>query len=89
MKNSYLNNVPVTHGEVTVVISDNAESLMKHSCKLANSASDAGIGTMLINCGMSERRFRKHLGYPETKAKTMPFICPLPSKAILPVKALK
>ncbi len=74
MKNSYLNNVPITHGEVTVVISSDAESLLKHSCKLANSASDAGLGTLLINCGMSERRFREHLGYPETKKRAMPFI---------------
>ena len=44
---------------------------MKNSCKLAKSIQSAGVGTLLINCGHSERRFRKHIGYPEeAKPKT-------------------
>lgn len=71
MKNSYVNNIPIVHGEVTIVINDNAVNLMKNSCKLARSVQEAGVGSLLINCGLSERRFRKHIGYPEeSKPKT-------------------
>ncbi len=65
MKNTYVNNIPVAHGELSIVMSDNAEKVMKHSSALAKKIKDAGVGVLLINCGMSNKRFREHAGYPE------------------------
>ncbi len=62
MKCTYVNNVPLAHGRVTVVMSDNGDKVMAHSCKLAGSIKTAGIGVLLINCGMSDRSFREHAG---------------------------
>lgn len=38
---------------------------MRHSCELASAIKKVGVSTLLINCGMSDRRFREHAGYPE------------------------
>ncbi len=65
MINTYVNNIPVAHGELSIVMSDNAEKVMKHSSALAQKIKDAGVGVLLVNCGMSDRRFREHAGYPE------------------------
>lgn len=66
---TYVNNVPLAHGELSIVLSDNAEKIMQHSHNLAATVQEGGVGVLLINCGISERRFREHAGYPEgTKA---------------------
>ena len=65
MKKTYINQIPLAHGELTVIVSDHAEKVMRHSCKLAKSVKEAGVSALLINCGMSDARFREHSGYPE------------------------
>lgn len=65
MKTTYINNIPIAHGEITIVMSDHAEKVMRHSCTLAHSVKTAGVNVLLINCGLSEKRFRDHSGYPE------------------------
>jgi hypothetical protein len=71
MKTPYVNNIPLAHGEISIVLSDHAEKVMRHSCALGQSLKKTGINTLLINCGMSNKRFRSHAGYPEDgNAKT-------------------
>jgi hypothetical protein len=53
---AYYLNVPMRHGELTVVKNDHAEEAMRHSFRLAKEIHDSGIGVMLINCGMSARQ---------------------------------
>jgi hypothetical protein len=62
---AYVNNVPMAQGELSIVLSDNAEKVMRHSSALAKKIQDIGANVLLINCGMSNRRFREHAGYPE------------------------
>jgi len=57
---AYINNVPIRHGEVTVITSDNAVATMKHSSLLACSTQKAGVPVLLVNCGMSDKRFREY-----------------------------
>jgi hypothetical protein len=59
MKLTYINNIPMAHGEVTVVTADNAEKVARHSCELASEIRKVGMGTLLINCGMSRKRFHE------------------------------
>ena len=59
-KRAYVNQVPVRHGEVTVVTSTNAVATMKHSSRLAVSTQAAGVPVLLVNCGMSDKRFREY-----------------------------
>jgi hypothetical protein len=60
LKPQYVNNVPFLDGELTIVTSDHAEASMRHSSRLANSFRKAGLNVLVINCGMSDRRFRSH-----------------------------
>ena len=60
MKRAYINNIPLRHGEITVVTSDNAVATMQHSSRLAESVQKAGVSTLLINCGMSDKRFKEY-----------------------------
>jgi len=53
-------NVPLEHGEISVVLADNAEEMLRHSAKFATDCSNLGVGVMLVNCGLSERRFNEH-----------------------------
>ncbi len=59
VETSFVNNIPLAHGEITVAMADNAEDIMQHSCKLAASINAYGIATLLINCGVSDQRFRR------------------------------
>ncbi|MFI5263322.1 MAG: hypothetical protein ACHQM6_02270 [Candidatus Kapaibacterium sp.] len=60
MKFSYIKNIPLSQGELSVVLAKDAEQLMRHSCELAEEMKQSGLGVLLINCGMSDRRFRRH-----------------------------
>ena len=60
MKPTYINHVPVATGEVTVVLSDSAENIMRHSCATAKTVQSIGMGTLIINCGMSHQRFKEY-----------------------------
>ena len=53
-------NVPFAHGEISVVLADTAEDMMRHSTTFATEVSKLGVGVMLMNCGLSERRFNEH-----------------------------
>ena len=53
-------NVPVVHGEITVVYSTHAEASMKHSARLAAKSSSLGLNTLIVNCGMSHKRYHSH-----------------------------
>jgi hypothetical protein len=57
---AYIKNIAIRHGEISIVTSDHAEATMRHSSKLAASIQQIGVGVLLINCGMSDRRFREH-----------------------------
>jgi hypothetical protein len=60
LNTQYINNVPFLPGELTIVTSDHAEATLQHSSRVANSFRTAGLNTLVINCGMSDRRFRNH-----------------------------
>jgi hypothetical protein len=51
----------MAHGELSVVLSKSAENMLVHSTKLASDIRTLGIGTLIVNCGVSERRFAEHL----------------------------
>ena len=59
MKLSYINHVPIAPGELSVILAESAEDIMRHSCALALKAQSIGMGTLIINCGMSDRRFKE------------------------------
>jgi hypothetical protein len=59
-KTNYIINVPLVHGEITVVTADHAEDTMRHSARLANAIKDTGLNVLAINCGMSDKRYRGH-----------------------------
>ncbi|MFI5263340.1 MAG: hypothetical protein ACHQM6_02360 [Candidatus Kapaibacterium sp.] len=59
MKYTYLNNIPLAQGEITVVMSKNAAVMAKHSWELAANIQNVGMGVLLINCGMSKRKFNQ------------------------------
>lgn len=57
---SYLLNVPMHNGELTVIKNSHAEDAMHHSIRLAREANESGLGVLIINCGMTDRRFREN-----------------------------
>jgi hypothetical protein len=58
-KMTYFLHVPMHPGELTIVKNTHAEDAMRHSVRLAHEANQAGLGVLLINCGMTDRRFRE------------------------------
>lgn len=58
---SHINSVPVAQGEISVVLSDDAEDMMRHAADVALASQRAGAGVILINCGMSVRRFNTYM----------------------------
>ncbi len=71
---AYMCNVPISHGEITIVTSDSALDTMRHSARMAIGLCEMGLSTMLINCGMSKKRFNQHFyethdGVPIGKGK--------------------
>jgi hypothetical protein len=67
MKAAYVKNIPMAHGEISLVTSKNAEHMTRHACKLAEQVNQSGMNVMLINCGMSENRFFE-FAHEETSA---------------------
>lgn len=61
MKITHVNSVPLAHGELSVVLSESAENMLAHSTKLASDIRKLGVGTLIINCGVSEQRFNEHI----------------------------
>ncbi len=69
---AFCKNVPMRHGELTVMVGDRAEDSMIHSSKLGTALQRAGVGTLIINCGMSGRRFREHFDAHHKETYTAP-----------------
>ncbi len=59
MNNGMVKNIPVTEGEVTIVKAENASDVMEHSCQLAAEIRSAGVGVLVVNTGLSARRFKE------------------------------
>src|ERR1043165_3961059 len=59
MKTDIICVVPVTAGELTIVMADYAGDVMKHCCDVARSARDGGAGVLVINTRLSKRRFKE------------------------------
>jgi hypothetical protein len=69
---SYINNIPVRDGELTIVTSDSAEDTLVHSAKLAASAQQAGVPALLINCTVSRKRFTEYFNANHEYHNTFP-----------------
>ncbi|HEY6171800.1 MAG TPA: hypothetical protein VIX80_06045, partial [Candidatus Kapabacteria bacterium] len=61
MKITYVNSVPLAHGELSVVLSESTENMLIHSTKLASDMRNLGVSTLLVNCGVSANRFNEHV----------------------------
>ena len=61
MKLPHVNSVPLAHGELSVVLSASTENMLAHSTTLASDIRKHGVNTLLINCGVSSRRFNEHI----------------------------
>ena len=59
MKTGRIYNIPVTEGELTIVRTLNAADVMKHSCRFAVASRKAGAGVLIVNTGLSKRRFKE------------------------------
>ncbi|HET9137060.1 MAG TPA: hypothetical protein VFO76_10515 [Candidatus Kapabacteria bacterium] len=59
MKRGVVCNIPVTEGEITIVKAETAGEIMKHSCEVAMASRSAGAGVLVINTGLSKRRFKE------------------------------
>lgn len=57
---AYVNHVPLRDGEVTIVTSVSAEASMVHSCRLGADMQKAGVPTLILNCAISDKRFREY-----------------------------
>lgn len=57
---AYVNHVPLRNGEVTIVTSESAEASMVHSCRLGADMQKAGVPTLILNCAISDKRFREY-----------------------------
>lgn len=60
MKSTKIKNIPIAHREVSVVVSENTETAMRHSCTLAREMHKLELHTLLVNCGVSPQRFRDY-----------------------------
>jgi hypothetical protein len=60
MKFTYYHGVAAAAGEISVVMSKDAEQMVRHCASLAAEIQRKGIGSMVINCGITERRFNEH-----------------------------
>jgi hypothetical protein len=57
---SFINNVPISQGELTVIVSDTADDMLRHSAQLATDTHALGLGVVLINCGITRTRFNEY-----------------------------
>jgi hypothetical protein len=53
-------NIQIEPGEITVVLSEDANTLARHACHTARKLLDKNIGVQLVNCGMTTKRFWGH-----------------------------
>jgi hypothetical protein len=60
MKFTNYHGVAAAAGEISVVMSNDAEQMVRHCAALAAEIQRKGVGSMVINCGITERRFNEH-----------------------------
>jgi hypothetical protein len=60
MKFTYFNGAATAAGEISVVMSKDAEQMLRHSAAVAADIQRKGIASVVINCGITERRFNEH-----------------------------
>jgi hypothetical protein len=53
-----INNIKIAQGEVSVVMSDLSADIVRHSCQTAKVLRDRGVNTLVLNCAVSNKRFR-------------------------------
>jgi hypothetical protein len=80
---THINNIPLAHGELSIVMSKSVDEAMHHSWELATECQRLGVGVMLINTGISKRRFT--LADPRTHSTNPSARDAAPSKAQLMV----
>jgi hypothetical protein len=57
MNATYVNNIPIIHGEVSVIMSDSVTESSKHAVALAKEIHSHGVNVLVLNCAMSDQRF--------------------------------
>ncbi|HET9135156.1 MAG TPA: hypothetical protein VFO76_00855 [Candidatus Kapabacteria bacterium] len=59
MGTSFIKNIPLAAGEITIVKGRHAADIMRYSCEMARSLQKKGIGSLIVNTGLSINRFRE------------------------------
>jgi hypothetical protein len=54
---THIRNVPLAHGELSLVVAKSAEEATDHSWEIAAACQQLGVGVLLVNTGISKRRF--------------------------------
>lgn len=60
MKSTKIKNIPLAYRELSVVVSQNTDICMRHSCTFADATHTLGVGVLLVNCGVSPQRFHEY-----------------------------
>jgi hypothetical protein len=60
MKTTKIKNIPVASRELSVVVSQNVDIAMRHSCSFAGDIHKREQNVLLINCGVSPQRFQEY-----------------------------
>ena len=56
---TYINNIPLETGEITVLMHHSAEAITQHACQTAQTVRGHGLGVLLLNCATSSLRFNR------------------------------
>ena len=56
---TYINNIPLNAGEITVLMHQNAETITNHACQTAQAIREHDLGVLLLNCATSNGRFQR------------------------------
>lgn len=54
---TYINNIPLHTGEITVLMHQNAETITHHACQSAQVIRQHNLGVLLLNCAATNLRF--------------------------------
>lgn len=57
---THINNVPISQGELTVIVADTVDDMLHHSARLATDSHSLGLGVVLVNCGITRARFNEY-----------------------------
>jgi hypothetical protein len=56
---TFINNIPIETGEITVLMHEHAETITHHACQTAQVIRQHDLGVLVINCATSKRRFER------------------------------